>query len=389
MPLTRPLDPKTVLCEVLSTKAKEGVQVFINMYREFENLLVHKTRWVAELLEGKHPNIHVVRHPSHLGKRAMESMYWSHHQKICIVDAAVAFVGGIDLCLGRFDSQDHPMTDAPDDVANQLFPGMDYHNPSTGDCVTDVEQAWVRDVMNRKKDPRMPRHDVSCCLRGEPARDVRRHFRMLWHHITSDLKVVYSEKEQATRLDKAATASLDTADTKTSKADVAPMTFKRMQSFNPNSKKKDWGPGYIPSVHASQRESIWEVADFSPEQEVNAKTQLHSAQVLRSCGWWSCGMTKPEKSIYVAMKDTIEQAEEFVYIENQFFVTSSEQEDTEAQQLVMKLAEMKVDETFFGTIDADMMLSEQFFDAWWKPTSLWVARTGILSIFVLGFFDVR
>ena len=30
-------------------------------------------------------------------------LYWSHHDKIVVVDQAVAFLGGIDLTEGRFD----------------------------------------------------------------------------------------------------------------------------------------------------------------------------------------------------------------------------------------------------------------------------------------------
>ena len=31
----------------------------------------------------------------------------SHHEKIVVVDQQVAFVGGLDLCLGRYDDQNH------------------------------------------------------------------------------------------------------------------------------------------------------------------------------------------------------------------------------------------------------------------------------------------
>ena len=32
--------------------------------------------------------------------RYMSNVLWSHHEKMVLIDAAVGFLGGIDLCLG-------------------------------------------------------------------------------------------------------------------------------------------------------------------------------------------------------------------------------------------------------------------------------------------------
>ena len=47
-------------------------------------------------LESLHPNIRAMRHPG--GKT---KVWWTHHQKLVVVDQQLAFVGGIDLCFGR------------------------------------------------------------------------------------------------------------------------------------------------------------------------------------------------------------------------------------------------------------------------------------------------
>lgn len=36
---------------------------------------------------------------------------WSHHQKTLVVDQSLAFVGGLDLCYGRYDDRSHLLTD--------------------------------------------------------------------------------------------------------------------------------------------------------------------------------------------------------------------------------------------------------------------------------------
>uniref|UniRef100_A0A673TF54 Phospholipase n=1 Tax=Suricata suricatta TaxID=37032 RepID=A0A673TF54_SURSU len=50
----------------------------------------------------------VMRHPDHVSS----SVYlWAHHEKIVVIDQSVAFVGGIDLAYGRWDDNEHRLTD--------------------------------------------------------------------------------------------------------------------------------------------------------------------------------------------------------------------------------------------------------------------------------------
>lgn len=49
-----------------------------------------------------------MRHPDHVSS----SVYlWAHHEKLVIIDQSVAFVGGIDLAYGRWDDNEHRLTD--------------------------------------------------------------------------------------------------------------------------------------------------------------------------------------------------------------------------------------------------------------------------------------
>ena len=86
-------------------------------------------------LEALHPNIRVFRHPDHLpsgrdihadistslanlnlgafglsklGKETLASLYgtsddmvlfWAHHEKLCLIDSHIAFMGGLDMCM--------------------------------------------------------------------------------------------------------------------------------------------------------------------------------------------------------------------------------------------------------------------------------------------------
>ena len=37
------------------------------------------------------------------------------HEKLCVIDEAIAFMGGIDLCFGRWDTLQHVLIDDPEE----------------------------------------------------------------------------------------------------------------------------------------------------------------------------------------------------------------------------------------------------------------------------------
>ncbi|CAH2244300.1 jg2602 [Pararge aegeria aegeria] len=91
---------------ILKRKAAQGVKVSIMLYKEVEmalgiNSFYSKSRLASE-------NIKVFRHPDHA---KVGIFFWAHHEKIVVVDQTVAFVGGIDLCYGRWDDHKHRLTD--------------------------------------------------------------------------------------------------------------------------------------------------------------------------------------------------------------------------------------------------------------------------------------
>jgi phospholipase D1/2 len=47
-----------------------------------------------------HENIKLLRHPDHV---RIGVFFWAHHEKLVVVDQTYSFVGGIDLCYGRYD----------------------------------------------------------------------------------------------------------------------------------------------------------------------------------------------------------------------------------------------------------------------------------------------
>lgn len=122
----------------------------------------HTKHWLED--NDKTGNICVFRHPDHLpDKQAMASniwksitstglsaakasklpgdalkgiygmsddtvLYWAHHEKLCLVDGHMAFMGGLDLCYGRWD------TNVRLGSISQRWTGADSDDVATLDC---------------------------------------------------------------------------------------------------------------------------------------------------------------------------------------------------------------------------------------------------------------
>jgi phosphatidylserine/phosphatidylglycerophosphate/cardiolipin synthase-like enzyme len=183
--LKRPVDldnpdmEKYRLDNILGELARNGVKIYVLLWKEVEiaglyNLSAH----TKTMLETQSSNIQVIRHP-----RTLIS-FWSHHEKICVIDQKKAFVGGIDLCMGRFDINEHPLKDLPDENGKCIFPGKDYSNSRIKDFLEVAD--YRSELIERETTPRMPWQDIHAFVEGETAQDLGIHFIEYWNHAKVD-----------------------------------------------------------------------------------------------------------------------------------------------------------------------------------------------------------
>lgn len=268
------ISQKWRLDRLLQKKAQEGVKVFVIMYRNINSAIPIDSEYSKFSLLDLHPNVFVQRSPNQFRQN---TFFWAHHEKLCIVDHTLAFVGGIDLCFGRWDTPQHVVTDdkltgfentdSPKDSDHcQLWPGKDYSNPRVQDFF-DLDKPY-EEMYNREVIPRMPWHDISMHVVGQPARDLTRHFVQRWNYI-----------------------------------------LRQRKPTRPT-------PFLLPPP------------DFNPaDLESLGLDGTCEVQILRSSSTWSTGTPDvTEHSIMNAYVKLIEASEHFVYIENQFFVSSCEVE---------------------------------------------------------------
>ncbi|KAI0632459.1 phospholipase D [Trametes polyzona] len=262
--LRRPNKDRYRLDHLLEKKAKEGVKIYIILYQEVSSRTTPTdSHYTKQRLTSLHPNIMVQRSPSHF---QTGTFYWAHHEKLCVIDQTIAFMGGLDHCFGRWDTPQHILVDDPEpgpDGPEYIWPGKDYSNPRVLDFHTLNKPD--EDMYDRTKVPRMPWHDVSMQVVGQPARDLARHFVQRWNYL---LRIKNHSRTMPFLL--------------------PPPEFK---------------PGEL------------------AEMGLTGTCEL---QICRSAGPWSMGTPdRIEHSIQNAYLKAIQMSEHFVYIENQFFITST------------------------------------------------------------------
>ncbi|KAL1841981.1 hypothetical protein VTJ49DRAFT_6224 [Mycothermus thermophilus] len=309
---------------MLKAAAERGVKIYVVVYKEVPQALTLNSKHALEAL---HPNIKVFRYPDHyvggnkivtglkdLGSgiqnfdfksfslaRASEDvikslygtaedvvLYFAHHEKLCLIDGKIAFMGGLDLCFGRYDTNSHPIADVhPGNLDDVIFPGQDYNNAR----VYDFEEVnkWENNKLDRTKSSRMGWADVSISLSGPIVESLAAHFVQRWNFIF--------DKKYSTR-------------------DIG-----KYQLLDPPAAYQ--APGHD-IAGLSMRFSKHVNRFFGEEQGPARPPQSQGAQIqlTRSCCKWSLGV-RTEHSIANAYIAAIRDAKHFIYIENQFFITAT------------------------------------------------------------------
>ncbi|KAK3997401.1 hypothetical protein QBC44DRAFT_315974 [Cladorrhinum sp. PSN332] len=324
------------LDKLLKAAAERGVKINIIVYKEVEAALTLNSIHTKHALEALHTNIKVFRYPDHhpaknvvsglqdlhtslknldlktfnlakASSSALESiygtaddvvLYWAHHEKLCLIDGKVAFMGGLDLCFGRYDTNSHPLSDAhPGDIDGIIFPGQDYNNARIYDF-EDVSK-WENNKLDRTKSSRMGWSDVALSVSGPVVDHLAQHFCERWNFIFN--------KKYTNR-------------------DIGKYSLLQAPG------------GYIPGQQKGHREELYDdIHDkFSKhvpshikgyfghgQDESGQQPQFEGSQIqlIRSICKWSLGIST-EHSIANAYIETIKNAKHYVYIENQFFITA-------------------------------------------------------------------
>ncbi len=122
-----PNDDVYRLDHVLRHALARGVKLYVLLFNEPRTALYQDSqatlRHFQSFLAPYGHLVSILRHPNNL----LPTMVWSHHEKTVIVDQSIAFLGGLDLCIGRWDDSSHCITQRKEG-SRVFFPGKEYHN---------------------------------------------------------------------------------------------------------------------------------------------------------------------------------------------------------------------------------------------------------------------
>ncbi|KAL4310883.1 hypothetical protein GQ457_01G008940 [Hibiscus cannabinus] len=217
---------------------------------------------------------------------------FTHHQKCVIVDTQASgnnrkitsFIGGLDLCDGRYDTPKHRLFRDLDTVFQN-----DYHNPT---------------FSAGTKAPRQPWHDLHCKIEGPAAYDILTNFEQRWRKATK-----WSEFG---------------------------LRFKRVSRWHDDSLIKleriSWilspsakVPNDDPSLWVSKEEDPenWHIQVFRSIDSGSVKGFPKNVLEAESQNLVCAKNLVIDKSIQTAYIQAIRSAQHFIYIENQYFIGSS------------------------------------------------------------------
>ncbi|KAJ0039929.1 hypothetical protein Pint_28738 [Pistacia integerrima] len=223
---------------------------------------------------------------------------FTHHQKCVIVDTQASgnnrkitsFIGGIDLCDGRYDTPEHRLFRD----LNTVFKD-DFHNPSYPAGI---------------KAPRQPWHDLHCRIEGPAAYDVLINFEQCWGQATSGTKstkkVSHFQDDSLLKIGRIPAIPIPSLTVSSDGTTPVPQDDDVVQ-VSKEENPETWHVQIFRSIDSGSVKGFLKDVDKAENQKnlIRAKDSVI------------------DKSIQMAYIQAIRSAQRFIYIENQYFLGSS------------------------------------------------------------------
>ncbi|KAA8525461.1 hypothetical protein F0562_007316 [Nyssa sinensis] len=304
-----------ILGQLLKSKAEEGVRVLILVWDDRTSveavkkdglMATHDQETKEYFRNTKVRCVLCPRNPDD-GRSMVQgfgiSTMFTHHQKTLVVDSEspeggsqkrriMSFIGGIDLCDGRYDTPHHPLFSTLGSTHHD-----DFHQPNfPGSSIT-------------RGGPREPWHDIHCRLEGPVAWDVLYNFEQRWLKQAGEDKSLFSLSE----LDELI---------------IHPTEFTSSQD------PETWNVQLFRSIDGG-------AAAFSVPKKLHEVAEV---------GLVTGKDNIIDRGIQDAYINAIRRAKNFIYIENQYFIGSSygwksndiRVEDINALHLIPKELSLKI-----------------------------------------------
>ncbi|XP_039003732.1 phospholipase D delta-like [Hibiscus syriacus] len=313
---TRPL-PRggdLTLGDLLKYKSEEGVRVLLLVWDDqtshdkfgIRTAGVMQTHDEETLKFFKHSSVTCVLAPRYasnkLGyfKQKVVGTMFTHHQKCVLVDTQAvgnnrkitAFVGGIDLCDGRYDTPEHRLLHDLDTIFKD-----DFHNPT---------------FPAGTKAPRQPWHDLHSRIEGPAAYDVLINFEQRWRKSTrwKEFSLLFKGKshwnqDSLIRIERISWIQSPPLAVTEDGATIVPEDDPKVHVLSKDD-RENWDVQIFRSIDSGSLKGFPKYMKKAQNQNLTCSKNL----VI-------------DKSIQTAYIQAIRSAQHYIYIENQYFLGSS------------------------------------------------------------------
>lgn len=236
-----------------------------------------------------------------------DSWDYSHHQKFVVVDGEVAFIGGIDLSYGRWETGNFDVVIDPKNFTiNEMYnPCVPKLRGINSDERRKMEQfnfaaPYGGKLLDEGRQPRMPWQDVHVQLHGPSVVDIHRNFVRRWNMGENGLdRIMHLFSKGPHKINKKWLTEIGAWD------------------LLAQSQAQKRGSAEIQIVRSVSNEHLEDESD-SPDDLELFKDQ-RAIGVWKNClsGW----KDQHQNNILNAMVNCIRSADNYIYIETQFFIS--------------------------------------------------------------------
>ncbi|KAM3362949.1 phospholipase D delta [Capsicum galapagoense] len=301
------------LGELLKYKSQEGVRVLLLVWDDktsHDKFFINTAGVMGTHDEEtrkffKHSSVICVLSPRYassklsLIKQQVVGTMFTHHQKCVLVDTQApgnnrkitAFLGGLDLCDGRYDTPEHRLFHDLDTVFKD-----DFHQPT---------------FPAGTKAPRQPWHDLHCRIDGPAVYDVLINFAQRWRKATKWREFKFFKKTMSHWHDDAMLKIeriswiLSPAFAVLKEGTTIPVDDPRLYVYGEDH-SENWHVQIFRSIDSGSVQGFPKRIDAAQAQNLVCSKNLIV-----------------DKSIEAAYIQAIRSAQHFIYIENQYFLGSS------------------------------------------------------------------
>ncbi|PON49953.1 Phospholipase D [Parasponia andersonii] len=310
------------LGELLKYKSEEGVRVLLLVWddKTSHDAYFIKTTGVMQTHDEetrkffKHSSVICVLAPRYASnklsyfKQQIVGTIFTHHQKCVLVDTQAygnnrkitAFLGGLDLCDGRYDTPEHRLFRDLDTVYKE-----DFHNPT---------------FPAGTKAPRQPWHDLHSRIDGPAAYDVLINFEQRWRRATKWTERLHFKRvshwhdDALIKIDRISWILSPSFPHLKDSKDSTLSGSKEAITIIPEDDSKLW---------VSSDDESWHVQILRSIDQGSVRGFPRKVDVAESLNLICAKNQVIDRSIQTGYIQAIRSAQHFIYIENQYFLGSS------------------------------------------------------------------